>query len=96
MRVRSKITFAERFLLEITFAELSLHLSEDDERVGERHVAKVTSADRGSSSGGGAEVDLTAPITLCEEFSAKLRSKLPPLPVFIINFFGRSVHCSSR
>ena len=44
--------------LEITFAELFLYLSdlfsEDDERVDERRVAKVTIADRGPSSGGGA------------------------------------------
>ena len=70
-RVRSKITFAELFLLEITFAELYLHLSEDNERVGERHVTKVTSADRRSSSGGGTDVYLTAPVALCEEFIAK-------------------------
>ena len=93
MQVQGKLTFEELFLLESTFAELSLHLSEDDERLGERHVAKVTSADCGSSSGGGAEVDLTAPIALCEEFSAKSRSKLPLLHVFIF-FFGRSVHFS--
>ena len=64
VRVQGKITFAELFLLEIMFADLS----EDDECVGERRVAKVTSADRRSSSGGGVEVDLTAPIALCEEF----------------------------
>ena len=106
MRVQSKITFAKLFLLEITFAELFLHLSEDDERVGERHVAKVTSADRGSSSGGGAEVDLTSPVALCEEFSvnqtrtnalevliraSRDRSYLPCMFLLLI-FFGRSVH----
>ena len=55
--------------MEIAFAQLFLHISENDERVGERCVAKVTRA-RGSSSGGGAEVDMTAPVALCEEFSA--------------------------
>ena len=55
-----------------TFAELFLYLSEDDERVDELRVAKVTIADRGSSSGGGADVDLTVPpVALCEEFSAE-------------------------
>ena len=51
----TKIRFTS---LEITFA--GLYLSEDDERVGERRVAKVTIADRGSSSGGGDDGDLTA------------------------------------
>ena len=41
--------------MKIMFAELFLHLSEDDERVGERLVAKVRSADLGSSSGGKAD-----------------------------------------
>ena len=60
--------------LEITFGfvGLFLYLNEEDEHVGQRCVAKVTIADRGSSSGGGAEVDLTTPVTLCEEFSAKI------------------------
>ena len=87
--------------IHVTFAELFLHLSEDDKCVGEQSVAKVTSADRGSSSGGGAEVDLTAPVALYEEFSAKYvglnqtriacksRLKLPPLYVF--NYFFQSV-----
>ena len=54
--------------LDIMLVELFLHLSEEDERVGERRVVKVTIADRGSSSGGGTEVDLTAPVALCVEF----------------------------
>ena len=58
----AKIRFTS---LEITFAKLFLHVSGDDER-----VAKVTLADRRSSRGGGAKVDLT-PVALCEEFSAK-------------------------
>ena len=36
-------------------------ISEDDKRLDERRVAKVTIADCGSSSGGGADVDLTEP-----------------------------------
>ena len=60
--------------LEITFAELFRHLSEDDEHVDDEHVddrrvAKVTIVDRGSSKGGGAEVDLTAPPSLCARSS---------------------------
>ena len=51
------------------FAELFLYLSEDDERVDEGRVAKVTIADRGSSSGGGADMDLTAPPSLCARSS---------------------------
>ncbi len=38
--------------------------------MGQRRALKVTIADR-SSNGGGTEVDLTAPVTLCEEFNAK-------------------------
>ena len=62
----TKICFTS---LEMTFAELFLHLSEDDKCVGESHVAEVTSTDRGSGSSGGAEVDLTASIALCKKFS---------------------------
>ena len=56
--------------LSVTFAEFFLHLSEEDDRVGERCVYKVTIADR-PGNGGGTEVDLTAPVMLCDEFNAK-------------------------
>ena len=56
--------------LSVTFAELFLHLSEEDDCVGERCVYKVTIADR-PGNGGGTKVDLTAPVSLCEEFNAK-------------------------
>ena len=36
-------------LLDIMFTELFLHLSEEDEHVGKRHVAKLTIADHRSS-----------------------------------------------
>ena len=64
----TKIRFTS---LEITLAKLFLCLSGDDECVGEWRVVKVMVADRRSSSGGVTGVDLTAPVTLCEEFSAK-------------------------
>ena len=38
--------------------------------MGERCVYKVTIADR-PGNGGGTEVDLTAPVMLCDEFNAK-------------------------
>ena len=41
-QILTKIPFT---LLDITFAELFLHLSDEDERVGERRVAKVTIMD---------------------------------------------------
>ena len=56
--------------LSVTFAELFLHLSEEDDRVGERCVYKVTVADRPGNRGG-TEVDLTAPVMLCDEFNVK-------------------------
>ena len=67
--ILTKIRYAS---LEIMFAELHvfLHLSEDDEHVGKRCVHGQGN-DRGSSGGGGAQVDLTASVALCEEFSAK-------------------------
>ena len=46
--------------------EVFLHLSEEHER-----VAKVMIVDCESSSSRGAKMDLTAPIALCVEFSAK-------------------------
>ena len=55
--------------LEITFAELFLYLSEDNDRVDEQRVAKVTIADHGSSSSGGADVILTVPLLLCARSS---------------------------
>ena len=64
--LQTKIRFTP---LSVTFAKLFLHLSEDD-RVGERCVYKVTIADR-PGNGGGTEVDLTAPVSLCEEFDVK-------------------------
>ena len=42
--------------LNVTFAELFLHLSEEDNHVGKRCVCKVTIADR-LGNGGGTEVD---------------------------------------
>ena len=50
--------------LEITFEELFLYLSEDDQRVDEQCMAKVMIEDLESSSGGGTDVDLTAPPSL--------------------------------
>ena len=70
----TKIRFTS---LEITFAELFLYLSEDDERVDERRVAKVTIADRGSSSGGGADVDLTAPRRFVRGVQCQVRGHKP-------------------
>ena len=54
----------------MTFAELFLHLSEEDNRVGQWCVHKVTIVDQPGNRRG-PEVDLTAPVTLCEEFNAK-------------------------
>ena len=56
--------------LSVRFAELFLHLSEEDDRVGERCVYKVAIADR-PGNGGGTEVDLTALVMLCDEFNTK-------------------------
>ncbi len=56
------------YSLNLTFAGLLLHLSEEDDRVGQGCALKVTITDH--SSNGGTEVDLTAPATLCEEFNA--------------------------
>ena len=69
VRVSSqKIRFT---LLEIAFAKLFLHVSGDDECVGKQRVARVTIADHGSSHSEGAKVDLTTPVALYKELSAK-------------------------
>ena len=65
--------------LSVTFAELFLHLSEEDDCVGERCVYKVTIADR-PGNGGGTEVDLTAPVSLCEEFNRAMNLLLQLRP----------------
>ena len=56
-------------LTKILFTSLEITLAEDDELVGERRVAKVTIVDHGSSSGGGTDMDLTAPPSFCARSS---------------------------
>jgi len=52
------------------FGELFLKLREEVERVGQGRVCKVTNGERAGNAGG-TEVDLMAPVTLCEEFKCK-------------------------